>query len=211
MRAIIPLIVTSAFSFFQATPEPTGAAAIKEALLYGLVMPAPSRTAGLPADVERSLAAYRECERAFEPTIARPPNPKQFTRDTVYAKRVGVERAVYCAFDRPAAAARAYATDVRLLYEWEGYADGPLTEAASADAFLKRHPDSPVAPYAHLFAGHRKLCAVSGFDGLDRTSPKARDIARDADRQLAIARDQGPPLVHIVAEHLLATRKCFDR
>ena len=211
MRATIALIVTAAFSFVQATPEPTGAAAIKEALLYGMAMAAPSRTAGLPPDVDRSLAAYRDCERAFEPTIARPPDVKRLPRDSVYAKRVGVERAVYCAFDRPAAAARAYATDVHLLYEWEGYADSPLSEAASADAFLKRHPDSPIAPYVHLFAGHRKLCAVGGLEGLDRASARARDISRDADRQLGIARDQGPPLVRIVAEHLLSTRRCFDR
>lgn len=195
----------------QPAPEPAGAAAVKESLLFGFEMAPPADTANLPPDVERSLAAYRACERGFKPTIARPPNLNEFPREAVYFRRVGVERAVYCSFDRPAALARAYATDVRLLYEWEGYADSPLTEAASADAFLKRHPNSTIAPYVHLFAGHRKLCAVSGLTGLDRASDRARQIARDADRQIALARDEGPPLIRVVAEHLLKTRKCFER
>ena len=88
------------------------------------------------------------------------------------------------------------------LLRMEGFADGPLTEAASADAlwcnieFVRRVMRS--------FAGHRKLCAVSGL-GLDPKSDKARGIARNADMQLRLAHDAGHPLIRIVADYLLTT------
>jgi len=89
------------------------------------------------------------------------------------------------------------------------FADGPLSEAAVADAFLEQHPTSPIAPYANLFAGHRKMCAVSGLEGLDPSSDKAREIAQAAAAQLHLARSSGHPLISFVAEHLLETRRCF--
>ena len=49
--------------------EPTGPAAIMEALLFGFDMAPPSRTAGLRADVQRGLARYRARVRMFRPTI----------------------------------------------------------------------------------------------------------------------------------------------
>jgi hypothetical protein len=61
---------------------------------------------------------------------------------------VGLERAVFCIFNRADSLRLAdeYATQIRLLYEWEGFADSPLIEAASADRFLaqraRRQPAS---------------------------------------------------------------------
>lgn len=190
--------------------ERTGAAAIMESLLYGFEMAPPSRTAGLPADAQRSLATYRERERLFKPTI-KPPANLDGPEGSGYFKRVGLERALFCLFDRSDSLqlAEEYSTRIRLLYEWEGFAESPLSEAASADAFLAQHRNSPVAPYARLFAGHRKLCAVSGLEGLDPKSDRARGIARDANMQLALARDAGHPLIRTVADYLLTTRKCF--
>ena len=198
-------------TLFQAA-EPTGAAAIMESLLYGFEMAPPSRTADLPADAQRSLAKYRERERLFRPTIKRPDN-LDGPEGSGYFKRVGLERALFCLFDRSDSLqlAEEYSTQIQLLYEWEGFADSPLTEAASADAFMAEHRDSSVAPHAQLFAGHRKLCAVSGLEGLDPKSDRARSIARDADMQLELARGAGYPLIRVVADYLLKTRKCFER
>ncbi len=192
--------------------EPTGAAAIMEALLYGFEMAPADRTTGLPGDAQRSLERYRQRERSFKPTIPRPSN-LDGPQGSVYFKRVGLERALFSLIDRPDSLhlAEEYSTQIALLYEWEGFADSPLTEAASADEFLAQHRKSPVAPYVQLFAGHRKLCAVSGLEGLDPNSNTAQGIARDADADLKTARDAGHPLIRIVADYLLASRKCFER
>jgi hypothetical protein len=86
-----------------------------------------------------------------------------------------------------------------------------LTEAASADEFLRDRSDSPIAPYVQLFAGHRKLCAVSGVEGVDPRSERAAGIARDADAQLIAAGNPGHPLLRIVADYLVTSRKCHER
>jgi len=208
---VLTVCLAFVVALFQAA-EPTGAAAIMESLLYGFEMAPASRTAGLPADAQRSLTKYRERERLFKPTIKRPDN-LDGPEASGYFKRVGLERSLFCLFDRSDSLqlAEDYSTQVRLLYEWEGFADSPLTEAASADAFLAQHRNSVVAPYAQLFAGHRKLCAVTGLEGLDPQSDRGRRIAREADMQLGLARDAGYPLIRIVADYLLITRKCFER
>jgi hypothetical protein len=192
--------------------EPSGAPAVMESLLFGFEMAPPARTSGLPADAQPALAKYRERARLFRPTI-QPPADLDRPEGSMYRKYVGLERALFCLFDRPDSLqlAEAYLKQARLFYEWEGFADSPLAEAVSADAFLAGHPSSPLAPYAQLFSGHRKLCAVSGLEGLDPASGRARQIAREADSQLALARDAGYPLIRIVAEYLLTTRKCFER
>jgi hypothetical protein len=186
--------------------EPTGAAAIMESLLFGFEMAPPARTAGLPADVQRSLTSYRQRQRIFKPSFQRTDFRRSF-------KYVGLERALFCLFDRPNSLqlAEEYASQTKFLSEWEGFADSPLTEAASADEYLAAHPNSPLTAYAHLFAGHRKLCAVSGLEGRDPRSDEAREIRREGDRQLGLARDSNHPLLRVVAEYLLMTRKCFER
>ena len=210
MRALTACTVF-AVTLFQAA-EPTGAAAILESLLFAFKLAPPTRTVGLPADAQRSLVKYRERDRLFKPTIKRPKS-LDTPEGSVYFQRVALERALFCLYDRSDSLhmAEEYATELRLFYEWEGFAEGPLTEAASADAFLAKHRNSFVAPFALLFAGHRKLCAVSGSRDLDPKSDRARAIARDADMQLGLARDAGHPLIRIVAEYLLETRKCSER
>jgi hypothetical protein len=191
---------------------PTGAAAVMESLLFGFEIAPAALTAGLPADAARSLATYRQRERLFTPTIA-PPENLDGPEGSLYAKRVGIERALFCLLDRPDSlqVAEDYATQIKLFYEWEGFANAPLTEADSADDYLAQHPTSAAVPYVQLFAGHRKLCAVSGMEDLDPASDRGQRIARDAIRQLTAARNAGHPLLRMVADYLLTSRKCFER
>lgn len=63
-------------------------------------------------------------------------------------------------------------------------------------------------PVLNLFAGHRKLCAVSGLEGLDLSSERAQEVARAGVTQLKLARDSGHPLIRFVAAHLLEIRRC---
>lgn len=127
LTACIAFIVTLAQPV-----EPTGAAAIMEALLYGFEMAPADRTTGLPSDAKRSLARYRQRERSFKPTIPRPSN-LDGPEGSVYFKRVGLERALFGLIDRLDSLhlAEEYSTQIALLYEWEGFADSPLTEDLS--------------------------------------------------------------------------------
>jgi hypothetical protein len=188
---------------------PRGVAAVIESVLWGYDMPPSDRTAGVPADVERGLETYRERERLFESTVDRPAN-LDGPEGSIYLKRVRFEHLVFSLFDRPESMRLAgeFGAQIRLVYEWEGLASSPLAEAESADLFLRERPDSPITAYVQLFAGHRKLCALSSFEGLDPDSERAQEIAREADAQLRAARDSAHPLIRIVAEHLIATRSC---
>ena len=61
----------------------------------------------------------------------------------------------------PAAAREAadYAGNATLSYEWEGFPDAPLAEAAHAAAYLEKHPDSVLRQYLELFELHRLRAA----------------------------------------------------
>lgn len=125
-------------------------------------------------------------------------------------QHVGLERALFCLFDRPDSLQMAdeYQKQARLLDEWEGFADSPLAEAATADAFWRRHRFAVGSVRAAL-SGHGTLCDVSGLDGLDRASDRR---GRSCERRKANspwARDANYSLIRIVAEHLLSSRKCF--
>lgn len=192
--------------------ESRDAAAVAEALLFGLDMATETRTSGLPPDVQQRLVRYRQREASFASTIA-PPADLDGPLGSLYFKRVRMARAIFSVVDRPdgLAAAESVVTHIQFLYEWEGFAEGPLREAVSAEAFLAEHRASPAAPYLHLFAGHRRLCALGHLEGLDPQSPEGRQVAAAADWQLARARDAGDPLLRVAAEYLMRTRTCYER
>lgn len=186
-------------------------AAVVEALVYGFEMAPATRTSGLPPDAQRRLARYRQREASFTSTLT-PPADLDGPLGSLYFKRVRMARAVFSLVDRPDARALAESLveNLEVLYEWEGFADSPLREAASADAFVAEHRASPVASYLRLFAGHRRLCATSGLEGLNPQSPEGQRVAAEAESQLAEARDAGDPVLRVAAEYLLRTRKCNE-
>jgi hypothetical protein len=143
-------------------------------------MPPAGDAAPLPADAQKSLAAYRKCEVAFKSRLASPRGATQEER-TIYERRVGIERAVACAFPRGDAArvAAGYAVDVDLEHE-----------ADFADSLLRDLPVKWLEPYLNLTAGHAKLCGGRA------------DAGR---RQLMAAGKGGNALVRVAADYLLAT------
>jgi hypothetical protein len=156
------------------------AAAIVEALLFGGSMPPAEESASLPPDVQKRLVEYRKCEAAFRSGLAAPRGASEDER-AVYEKRVGVERAIACAFrerDAPRVAA-GFALDIDFD-----------REAAFIDGVMRDLPVKWLAPYLNLAAGHTKLC-----DG--RVEPGRR--------QLAAARDGGNAIVRVAADYLIAT------
>ena len=189
----------------QAAPEATGAAAVAGALLWGRTMPPPETTAKLPWDIQRGLSEYRKREASFHSGLTPPPGATA-EEQRVFAQRVGIERVVFCLFTRRESAriASLYALDVDVSLAWEGAADLPRREAAFINQLLSDLPIPWLAPYLHLIAGHRRLCAgelesASGSDGAT--------AIREAQRQLAVAHESGSPLIKVVAEYLATTAR----
>jgi len=189
--------------------EPAGAAAVVRAIVWGLPMAPADRTADLPTDVQQRLAEYRKRDQTFRTALKAAPNESLEER-SLFEKRVRIERVIFCLFPRRDSArmAAAYASDAEIAYEWEGLSEPPRREAAFVDALLRDLPQPWLAPYLHLIAGHRKLCA-SRLEGPE--TPGQRDaMAADARRQLARARDGGHPLIRVAADYVLIAGRCLE-
>jgi len=156
------------------------AAAIAEALLLGGAMPPAADTAALSGDVQKPLAEYRKCEASFKSRLAEPPGASAEER-AIYDRRVGVERAIACAFPRGDAAkiAAGFALDVDFDHE-----------AGFVDDVLHDLPVRWLEPYLNLMAGHAKVCEGRADEGR---------------RQLTAAGKGGNAIVRAAAEYLLAT------
>ena len=143
-------------------------------------MPPAEDTASLPGDVQRRLVDYRRCEATFKSQLAPPPGASDEER-AIYDRRVGVERAVACAFPRGDAArvAAGFALDVDFDHE-----------SAFVDSLLRDLPVRWLAPYLNLMAGYAKLC--------DGNADPAR-------RQLTAAGQGGNALVRVAADYLTTT------
>lgn len=191
-------------------PPSSGAAAVAEAVVRGLPMAPAERMRELPIDVQIRVAEYRIREESFRTALKRAPNESAEER-SLFEKRVGIERVIFCLFPRRdiARVAASYASDAEVADEWEGLSEPPRREAAFIDGLLRDLPQPWLAPYLNLLAGHRKLCA-SQLEGPQ--TPAERDaIATDGRRQLARARDAGHPIIRVVADHLLMTGRCVER
>lgn len=157
----------------------------------------------LNADTKSAVSTLLKRAKAFNKL-----EPMQLTGagKNLSNKRLGIQRAIYSLFDRPDSieVAREFTRDVRLLYEWEGMPDSPLSEAQSAGAFLKMNPKTPIAPYVHLFIGHRELCAVQFSGGKGREA-----LRKDARAHLEAAKASGVQLIAVVASDLLVKGNCY--
>jgi hypothetical protein len=212
--AVVAVTALVALSFggarLSAQTRSTGAAAVAEAVLWGLPMAPAERMRELPVDVQVRVAEYRIREESFRTGLKRAPNESPEER-SLFEKRVGIERVIFCLFPRRdiARVAASYASDTEVADEWEGLSEPPRREAAFIDSLLRDLPQPWLAPYLNLLAGHRKLCA-SQLEGPQ--SPAERDaIAADGRAHLTRARDGGHPIIRLVAGHLLMAGRCIER
>ena len=205
----VAALVCASLGVRAQTAEPTGEAAVAAAVIWGMPMAPADRTQNVPVKTRTALEDYRRREQAFRSGLTPPPGATPMERE-LFAKRIAIERVLFCLFPRGdiARVAAGYASDADVAYEWEGMAELPRREAAFVDGLLSELQQRWLAPYLNLIAGHRKLCA-SQLDGPESDVDRRR-TAGAAREQLKRARDGGHPLIRLAAEHVLATEKCTE-
>jgi hypothetical protein len=70
------------------------------------------------------------------------------------------------------------APDVGFAYEWEGFSDGPMGEAADAEEYLAKHPKTALAPGLNLLILHRYRCAFEAATFNKEPEVQAKSAAR---------------------------------
>jgi hypothetical protein len=127
-------------------------------------------------EVERRLA------RTMPPSAL--PNPKDvgFPADLLAQARRDHEAAIIRLLGPSVAReAREFASQIRLFYEWEGYAEPPLDEAASAVDYLQAHPRTALRPYLQLFMLYRYRSAFEAATWEATQMPFRGYATRNAD------------------------------
>jgi hypothetical protein len=113
-------------------------------------MPPPAALAGLDPSTRRDFEARVALRATYRPT-RRPRRRGEL--GVVDDKKVDIEGYLVACAGRPdvAATAARYAATAVLAYEWEGFSEGPLAEAAHAEQYLKRYPRSVLRGGLELF------------------------------------------------------------
>ena len=151
------------FHVFNCRPDDLRQARLLEQL------PAPLRRL-----VEDRLAL---CDR-YHPTL--PPGTDPDDKSMLMAVRRELERAIVVFLGRPdvGGEAAAYAREARLSYEWEGFPEGPIGEAAYAEDYLRRHRSTPLKPYLQLFLLHRYRAAYEAATWSAANPPRDVDLGQ---------------------------------
>jgi hypothetical protein len=203
------VVVSACVVVHAQAQQPVGVDGVVDALIWGLAMPPADRARGLTVDLQTRLAEYRIREEGFR-TALKPPRNASPEEQSLFERRVRIEREIYCLFPRGNSAkiAAAYASDAEVASEWDGSSEPPRREAAFIDGLLRDLPERWLAPYLYLAAGHRKLCA-SQLQGPE-TSPQREAMAADGRAQLERAKASDHPLIRFAAGHLLTTPRCSE-
>ena len=186
-----------------ATPE---SSALLSSVLFGMDMAPEAMLPKAKPPLQAALESYRKREGQFPmpkfDSMKEGPEKSQLLRKARY------QRAIYSLFDQANALQLGtdFTENVPLIYEWEGMGDSPLSEAKFAAKFLKEHPKSDLAPYLHLFIGHREQCAAGFFGARESFAP---GVSEDAKAHLKAALESKNILVKAVAEHLTEFGGCL--
>jgi hypothetical protein len=168
-----------------------------------------------PSDIERAPEADRDRLRRYAARAAsfRPAPPPD---DSPTLKRYRVERAIVALIEAHGIeqAAASYAAAAAVAYEWEGRPEGPLKEAGFAEAFLKKDPQTALAPYLYLFLAHRYRAAFeAAVDRQRRHKDDTLEAQKNAARKyrafLERARKVADPIFPLAASDLDAEQHVY--
>lgn len=157
--------------------------------------------ADVPEPLRTRLSEYLKRRALFVSQYeSRPADADEVARD---AKRRSIERAIVSLIDVSAIETRAVAfvKDAPIAAEWEGRSEGPIAEAQYAEKVLQASPDSPLAPFLHVFAAQRYRAAREAAE-----RSQDRQGAADANTRyrahLQEARAARDPIYALIADDL---------
>jgi endonuclease/exonuclease/phosphatase family metal-dependent hydrolase len=156
----------------------------------------------LPRVIKPRLEQYRQRAKRVRSRLVSPGMPDPDGKDG-FLPRQATERALVALFEAPGIAreAAAYARTAVDWYEYEGYPEGPLAEAAYAERYLARHPTTVLAPYLSLFLASRYRYAFETL--MDKGSEaQQRSAARKYRLYLQRAKDVDDELICAAADDL---------
>jgi hypothetical protein len=157
----------------------------------------PLRPEQPPAELSARLQEYDKRWRAYRSRLG--PGPRRPGPELALdEKRRSVEHAMVALTPGAEAEAAEAVRGARLFYEWEGMSEGPLAEAEWAEAYLRAHPVSPLAPYLRLFAANRLRSAAECPDAGNRPGGQA-GLLRSYRRYLELSLRDPDPLIRLVA------------
>jgi hypothetical protein len=146
----------------------------------------------LPAEVRTEYERRLSRRNAYKPRTPKPPAGAGFEFQSIGDHRRTLETAIVVLLESPDLSdagksaleqeAGRYASAAILAYEWEGFPDGPLAEAAHAAKYLREHPTTLIRPYLDLFLLHRYRCGfeAAGFEVFEY--PYQGQTASEAER-----------------------------
>lgn len=111
----------------------------------------------LPRMLRPRLEQFRQRTKRVRSRLVHPHGMPDPDGKDGFLQRQGIERAIVALVDTPGIAreAAAYARKAVDWYEYEGYPEGPLAEAAYAERYLTAHPNTELAPYLSLYLASR--------------------------------------------------------
>ena len=114
-----------------------------------------------------------------------------------------VEQMVAILGGKVRAEAEAFAYSVPLSIEWEGMSEGPVREANFVDNWLKKRPQTPIAPFLHLLKAHRLRAGYEAARARHEKDlwPILAGLYRE---EMNKARSSSNPLIHCIADDLEA-------
>ena len=95
----------------------------------------------------------------------------------------------------------AFVKDAPIAAEWEGRPEGPIAEAQYAEKMLEASPDTPLAPFIHVFAAQRYRAAAEAAEhAADAQAAADAELRyREHLRQARAAKD---PIFGLIADDL---------
>lgn len=119
-------------------------------------------TDSLPFDIKNHVDTYLERYNNFHSKLNNTKETKDvFIYEAALDKKKGVERGIFSSLSIPVidSLAADFAKQFPAMYEWKGYSEGPLFEAAFIKDFMKKQPNTPILPYLQILLLHRLKCA----------------------------------------------------
>ena len=164
--------------------------------------------ADLDPDTRRLYESRVRFRAAYRPRIGRQLGPVE--EDKLNDHRPGLEAMLVAAAGttRVADAAARYAATALGYYEYEGYSQPPLAEAAHAEAYLSRYPRSVLRPGLELYllSRYRAAFEAAAFEGDDQARHLAAERYRATWSRARVVRD---PVIRAIARDIDAAKQVY--